>query len=688
MKKVLLLLLAACFIFGANAQKATDPVKVDQEKIQLDSEYQSAVPRTARTLPPEAINYSSDAKDGPEQIYVGEAHSQRSFRREDCTVISYKKDLDLISMSFMLDEETYPDMAESDGSVAIFYSADHGQTWAGPVLLSDLSADEKRNYYLSSVVYNPSGNTEIENAYGIYQGVAPDNPSGVLGDWNNQAFGASTLGGANYFTEFFTNDEVNHSHDGYFSQFGLTQKGDVLKCFNLWAEGGWSAFTHLKMEDIEGTYNGTGFDWELEHSVIDMPFSIDPSNDQAIWVGKWTFADVAADMVWSDDAMIGYAWMVGASAENLKSGYQPLLYKTTDGGDSWDNVELDFLDSEWQDIFKNGAVEPTDWLIYPCRDLNEDFQDFAIPFFFSSVGAVDANGNLQLFGHLTSHYYDFVTPGQWEYFENIGSRYNFCGNMFKFTIGDEILDVMFVDTVWTLGAQDLPGGANDSLYCTDNGWLHRLDLTKDERSEEFFLTWTDTPGGDRIEPNYEPDVKGWSYNITNGEHKGPYWFTDGFTWPFEHYWFVSASDYAYYNADDETFTVPMVNAVSLEDFYGNTTASADAIEVHYVTGITFPAIVPIPIGVDELSGMSNFKVSQNLPNPTTGITTIEISSETVAPVTIEVLNLTGQVVHTTDAGVINGNMSATIDVSNLEAGVYIYTVIIADERVSKRMIVR
>jgi hypothetical protein len=227
------------------------------------------------------------------------------------------------------------------------------------------------------------------------------------------------------------------------------------------------------------------------------------------------------------------------------------------------------------------------------------------------------------------------------------------------------------------------------LYCGTNGWLHRLQLTKDERSEEFFLTWTDSEGGNRVQENMQPDIRGWSYNITTGENTDPVCFTCGTTFPYEHYWFVQASDRAYYNSVDTTFTVPMVSAVSLNDFFTNTVASADPIDVEYVTGITFDAIVPIIYsGVDEPSGLSNISVSQNLPNPATGITTIKISSETVAPVTVEISNSIGQIVHTIDAGIINGNTSVNIDVSNLKSGLYFYTVIIEDQRVSKRMIVR
>jgi len=201
MKKLLLLLVAACFVIGANAQKATDAVKMNHKKLLLDSEYQ-------RKAAPPAINYSNDEAASVKsldivKVDVGIAHSQRSFRREDCRVISYNKDLDLISISFILDAETYPSIALSNGSVGIFYSADHGLTWSGPVLLSDLSSMGMQNYYLSGVLYNPTDNYVIENAYGVYQGVAPAIP--IVNDWNIQAFGTSTLGGANYFTEFFIN---------------------------------------------------------------------------------------------------------------------------------------------------------------------------------------------------------------------------------------------------------------------------------------------------------------------------------------------------------------------------------------------------------------------------------------------------------------------------------------------------
>ena len=55
---------------------------------------------------------------------------------------------------------------------------------------------------------------------------------------------------------------------------------------------------------------------------------------------------------------------------------------------------------------------------------------------------------------------------------------------------------------------------------------------------------------------------------------------------------------------------------------------------------------------------------------------------------VELTNMIGQVVLSQDAGIINKKMSVDIDVSNLEAGIYLYTVSVGSERISNRMIVK
>jgi hypothetical protein len=54
---------------------------------------------------------------------------------------------------------------------------------------------------------------------------------------------------------------------------------------------------------------------------------------------------------------------------------------------------------------------------------------------------------------------------------------------------------------------------------------------------------------------------------------------------------------------------------------------------------------------------------------------------------VEVSNIMGQTVNTINAGTINGTLNVEIDASNLEAGVYFYTVTIGEQSISKKMIV-
>jgi len=660
-------------VFGQKDQKMS-PVQMKQKKSLSDIFYQKDV-----QIP--NLNNNRNANFNVSRIAVGEAKSQRSFRREDTKTISYIKDLDMITISFVLDKNTYANVSE-DGVVGMFYSTNQGESWDGPVILSDLSGEGLENYYPSAIGYNPVGNTNPEDAYGVYQGAATD-----LTLWNNKAFGSSTLGGENYSTEYFTNGAAGFEHDGYFNQFGLTQKEEMVKCFNIIAEGEWAAFSNLQLENIIGDYNGSGFDWETEQSVIEMPFSID-ADGEAEWVGKLTFSDVGADVVWSDNGEIGYAWMTGLHEEN-ETGFQPILFKTTNGGADWEFVELDFQSDEAQEAMLYD-METGEGYIFPCNDVNDEPLDYCIPWFNATVGAVDHRGNLQLFGDLNGHFYgegEAPTP------DDVYSRFTYAGHLFKFTIGEDeggengLLDVMWVDSLRSTPAIDLVDGTtNDLLYCGTNGWLRRLQLTKNDFSNEFFLTWTDTRDGDGLVENLHPDVVGWSFNAHTNEHSDPVCFTEGSLYE-TFYYYVQAAEYAVYNAESNSYTIPMVNAVSVTDFGSNSSASGDPVAVDYVTGIEFPALgayVGLPA---DLSVTRSIDVSQNQPNPFSGTTTIDITSQTVAPVIIEVSNLMGQTVYTMDAGTINGTKKVEINAENLQSGVYFYSVKIGGESIAKKMIV-
>lgn len=93
------------------------------------------------------------------------------------------------------------------------------------------------------------------------------------------------------------------------------------------------------------------------------------------------------------------------------------------------------------------------------------------------------------------------------------------------------------------------------------------------------------------------------------------------------------------------------------------------------------------IGDNEL--ISSESVSQNYPNPFTGITTITVNLEESADLSLKVTNLLGQTVYETIRGEVNaGTHYFQVDGSSYESGIYFYTVKADNSSVTKKMIVQ
>jgi hypothetical protein len=91
---------------------------------------------------------------------------------------------------------------------------------------------------------------------------------------------------------------------------------------------------------------------------------------------------------------------------------------------------------------------------------------------------------------------------------------------------------------------------------------------------------------------------------------------------------------------------------------------------------------------DNFAAVNNISVSQNIPNPFNGTTRITVTTETSANVMLEVTNIMGQTIYTSNEGRINGTKEMTLNANNMEAGVYFYTVTVGNESMTKKMIVK
>jgi len=97
----------------------------------------------------------------------------------------------------------------------------------------------------------------------------------------------------------------------------------------------------------------------------------------------------------------------------------------------------------------------------------------------------------------------------------------------------------------------------------------------------------------------------------------------------------------------------------------------------------------IIVGTQEKQLAPSFGVSQNLPNPFHGLTTLNVKLERSATLSIEVTNLTGQkMMELPEGSLPAGTYQFAIDGSKLSAGIYFYTVKANGESITKKMIVQ
>ena len=99
-------------------------------------------------------------------------------------------------------------------------------------------------------------------------------------------------------------------------------------------------------------------------------------------------------------------------------------------------------------------------------------------------------------------------------------------------------------------------------------------------------------------------------------------------------------------------------------------------------------IIAPGVGVED-PGKAAFNVAQNMPNPFNGNTMINVQLEKTANLSLTVYSVVGQKVMEISKGSVNpGAYQFVVDGSQLQAGVYFYTVKANKESVTKKMIVR
>jgi hypothetical protein len=500
--------------------------------------------------------------------------------------------------------------------------------------------------------------------------------------------------------------------------FSATDDGKVRTLGAIYNTNGATATGFRGVRIVTGSFNSGVYTWTGDSLPVIVTTD---SNDGTLnWIGG------LYNQAWSEDGSIGYAWYygcrTGATGNNI--GYQPIVFKSTNGG-AWTAINsIDFNDKA---KFKKPVLDH----LFPA------FLDTAsiIPFvdWREGVdGTVDANGQLHIMmtlwsasrSHPDSTGYAYTSFTNWD-----GETYSFIHGM---TSLDDLFQTTGMDATqrmnrpyiydfytlsngtWSVAVVDsmsseAPGETSAADGFSDNPW-NLVDGSKAGSDARFQMSRT--PGGSKIiytwaesDTNYTTQGRKWNHvnnvkarlldvNPSFGVpaysvHKAEYNLSNPLTGGVNPY----VKDRAQMH---NTSPVCAVTATAVGGYTvtlpikvtnnQNTPMQQETPTVHWYTS----AALEFTVATDDTKldeNTANGLTTILYPNPSAGNTHVQIDLAGGSKVSVTVLNSIGQVVSTTSADGQPGRNDISINTTGLANGIYIVQVRAGDSTASRKLII-
>lgn len=553
------------------------------------------------------------------------------------------------------------------GDLGYDISTDGGMTWTTMIEVYKADDSAGGGYYTDAArfpnhgIYNPLGNTDPNEAYVAWvattSGAAP-------GDLSAYIHGRANIGNPEDTTSNYVYaDTTQGIYPGEIEGYTLTNLGEfwaIAPNFD-WFGGGIAYQNELILN--RGIWNEELEDFEVTQSLLACPMP-DSQRPGSIRVE------------FAPDGQTGYIAVLcdnGSVPFSQGRSYYPILFKTTDAGDTWtgpipvaiagpggiEEIQNFLSDAELAEIYGTPIPDP-------------DTIEFTTAYDFDL--SVDAWGNPQIAvicGITGEDPYSIITARS----EVTGYQFTAAFLISSFDGGENFF-------AYELGRQKTFRGYFGDLT-TDN----RIQIARTYEGTLMFVSWLDTqlPG---VTENQQPDIFARGVNLVTHEMTE----VNGFATPTNVTEFSEGMWQAYFfTMGNEVFTDPeYMEKWTIPYVYQemNPEEPGEEVQYKYVQDFYY-TIYDFPVyGIDEYND-PEIIVSQNFPNPASKITTINFWLEEPATLGLEITNLIGQSVFEIPGKKYEQGMnSISLNVSAFPAGVYFYSVGSGETRICKRMIVK
>lgn len=637
MRKVLLLGAALLVSAGIMAQSAAERTLVGAsnkyKQVQKTYRIEKVGQQTSVPVTSPAKNLNTKATQGITKTYMGTSENCFSVLLPEQAGLAANEETGIIMMTHRANGVDY-----NSGFILSSFSTDGGFSFDDSTVLIWENTGGYIARYPGGVIYNPTGNTTPANAYAVAAGPV------LVSTWDGGFYASETFGGANYAYDMTLHSDTTGGAQPYnfLPRMHMQARGNKVFLYGDANTDDDTYYTSIHTTVNIGTFNTTtnSFDWVLSSHTPDYIIDGLGNPDGNIYPG----------LVMDDAGSIGYLIYIGRNADasdNLT--YQPIIYKTTDGGINW--IE--------QPAFN--------WATCPAlQDFATDYSPVGRPLFsYVKDAVIDADGYLHFTNYVHGAYSDNV--------DSLGYYAVYTG------MQGIVFDTYQTSTGWASMAVDTiyASDPDEATTLIDPGtadyvaWDDRFQMSRTADGSKIVYAWMDTDPS-LSEVNIYPDIMVKMYDVATGTMGPKVNVTAGTDYDANNYWLYLA---------DITFDKGTYYQVNLSTSTLNSNSSG-TVDHEYVTGVYLDETGNLIAGVNDLPLDAAIAM---YPNPTSGDLNISFNDLAAGNYSVVVYNTIGGVVLSQNIDV-NGAVVRSINMNELPTGIYMVQVSNENGSTTKKVI--